>query len=243
MSKSSGLGDNLYIDGYDLSGDIGSLSRVGGSRAALDVTGIDKAAFERVHGIRDGAIEFTSFFNAADGQAHPKLSALPTADVIVSYFRGATVGNAAACLVAKQIGYDPTRGTDGALTLNTSAQANGYGLEWGVMLTAGVQSDSEATDSASFDLGAAGANGAQAYLHVFSVTGTSCTVSIESSSDDGGDDDFASLIDFTAATDRTAERKTVTGAVEQYLRVSTSGTFSECSFAVAIKVNKTAVTF
>jgi len=75
------------------------------------------------------------------------------------------------------------------------------------------------------------------------VAGRSCSVSIESATDDGGDDDCASLIHFTAATDRTAERKTVTGAVEQYLRVSTSGTFSECSFAVAIRVNKTAVTF
>ncbi|MEI5100297.1 hypothetical protein RB200_19440 [Streptomyces sp. PmtG] len=30
MSKQSGLGDNLYIHGYDLSGDINSLGNVGG---------------------------------------------------------------------------------------------------------------------------------------------------------------------------------------------------------------------
>lgn len=243
MAKTSGLGDRLFVGGNDISGDIGSLSRIGGSRATLDFTAITQEAFERKHGLRDGSIEFTSYFNSAAGQAHPTLSAMPTSDIIVSYFRGTTVGNPAASLVAKQVGYDPTRGNDGALTLNTSAQANGYGLEWGVMLTPGTQTDTEPTDSASFDLGAAGSNGAQAYLHVFSVTGASCTVSIESSSDDDDTDPFASLIDFTAATGATSERKTVSGTVERYLRIATSGTFSECTFAVVIKVNSTAVSF
>lgn len=238
MSKTGGLGDNLYVDGVDLSGDISALSRIGGSKAPLDFTAINKLAFERKGGLRDGAIEFTSFFNP-DG-AHPVLGALPTGDIIVSYFRGATAGNPAASIVAKQVGYDPTRGNDGALTLNTSAQANGFGLEWGVMLTGGKQSDTEATDHTALDQGAQTSHGAQAYLHVFSFTGTSCTVTIEDSADDST---YASLIAFTAATGATSERKTVSGTVDRYVRVATNGTFTECTFAVMFKRNTAAVVF
>src|SRR5690606_15840714 len=86
----------------------------------------------------------------------PTLSAMPTSDIIVSYFRGTTVGNPAASLVAKQVGYDPTRGNDGALTLNTSAQANGYGLEWGVMLTPGTDTATAAGNGSSLDLSGIG---------------------------------------------------------------------------------------
>lgn len=240
MPKQSGLGDRLYVGGNDVSGDIGSLSRIGGSKAALGFTGIDKFAFERKGGIRDGAIEFTSYFNNDAGQAHPTLSALPTGDVVVSYFRGTEVGNAAASLVGKQVGYDPTRANDGALTLSTSAQANGFGLEWGVMLTAGKQSDGAATDSDGLDQTAQTAHGAQAYLHVFSFTGTSCTVTIEDSADDST---YAPLIAFTAATGATSERKTVAGTVDRYVRVATSGTFSACTFAVMFKRNAAAVSF
>jgi hypothetical protein len=35
MAKQSGLGDNLYVAGYDLSGDIGSLETISGRLALL----------------------------------------------------------------------------------------------------------------------------------------------------------------------------------------------------------------
>jgi hypothetical protein len=238
--KQSGLGDALYVGGYDLSGDINSLSRIGTSRTALDFTAIDKEGFERKGGIRDGAIEFTSYFNPSAGQAHPILSALPTTDVMVSYLRGTTVGTPSACTVAKQVGYDPTRGADGSLTMTTSALANGFGLEWGVMLTAGKQTDTTATDSDGLDQTAQTTDGAQAYLQVFSFTGTSCTVSIEDSADDNT---YAPLIAFTAATGVTTERDTVSGTVDRYVRISTTGTFSECTFAVMFKRNKIETVF
>lgn len=240
MAKTSGLGDNLYVGGNNISGDINSLSRIGASRAMLDFTDITKSAVARQGGLRDGAIEFTSYFNPDAGQAHPTLSALPTSDVIVSYFRGSTLGNPAASLVAKQVGYDPTRGNDGALTLNTSAQGNAYGLEWGVMLTAGPQTDTSAGNATGLDQTAQTTNGAQAYLHVFSFSGTSCTVRIQHSSDNLS---YSNLISFTAATAATSERKTVSGTVERYVRISTSGTFSSCVFAVTFVRNKAAVVF
>lgn len=246
MAKTGGLGDNFYVAGYDLSGDIGAIGRVAGGLAGTqDVTGINKSAFERVGLLRDGGMEWTSFLNPGEGAAHERLSALPTADVIATYCRGTTLGNPAASMVGKQINYDPTRGTDGSITLAVQALPSGYGLEWGRLLTAGKRSDSAATNGSSVDFGAAGTHGLQAWLHVFSFTGTSCTVKLQQSSDDGDTDAFADLTGggFTAATDVTSQRITVSGAVERYLRIATTGTFTECTFAVQVTVNETAVTF
>ena len=81
MAKSSGLGSGLIVGTANISGDVGELSTISTSRAMLDVTGIDKSAFERVLGRKDGAITFSSFWNTAAGQAHLTLSALPTTAV------------------------------------------------------------------------------------------------------------------------------------------------------------------
>jgi len=248
VAKQSGLGDNLYVAGYDLSGDISALGRIGGGPAALDVTGIDKSAFERIGGLRDGSLEFTSFFNDAAGRAHPRLSTLPTTDVSITYCRGTTLGNPAAAIVAKQINYDGTRGDDGAFTFAVQAQANGYGLEWGRQLTAGKRTDTTATNGSSVDFGTGStAFGLQAYLHVFAFTGTSVTVTIQESSDDGAGDAWAAVTGgaFTAATGVTSERIATSASqtVERYLRVVTSGTFSNAVFAVTVVRNDTAIAF
>jgi hypothetical protein len=236
MSKTSGLGDNLYVDGYDLSGDIGSLSAISGPRGTLEVTGINKSAMERIYSTKDGAIGFTAYFNPADDQAHPVLSSLPTADAHVMYCRGTSQGNDAAVMVAKQINYDGTRGDDGAFTFAVSTQANSHGIEWGTQLTAGIQTDTEATDSDSIDNGTGTSSGLQAYLQVFDVQDDTLTVTIEDSTDDST---YSSLGAFTAVGDgdRGFERIEVAGTVGQYLRVSTTGSFTSASFAVVVVRN------
>lgn len=236
MAKQSGLGDQLYVAGYDLSGDIGSVQRISSSSGVIDLTGISSSGHERIHSHLDGAIDFNSFFNDAAGAQHAVLKAKQSgADVQVMYLRGSAIGNAGAAMIAKQTNYDGTRAADDSLTFNISALANAYGLDWGEQLTAGKRSDTAATNGTSYNNGAATANGLVAYLQVFSFTGTSCTVKIQQSSDNGGGDAFADLITFTAATGITTERKataSLTTSVEQYLRVVTTGTFSECTFAV-----------
>src|SRR5262245_6606678 len=136
MAKSSGLGANCYVGGYDLSGDIGAMNSIRGGPSPLVVTGINKSAFERIGGTRDGAMEYMAFFNDAAGQAHPVLSPLPRNDQIMTYCHGTTLGNPAAAMIAKQVDYNGTRGTDGSLTFTVSALSNGYGVEWGRQLTA-----------------------------------------------------------------------------------------------------------
>jgi hypothetical protein len=250
MAKQAGLGDNLYVAGYDLSGDVGSLGNIAGGPAALDVTAIDKSAMERIGGVRDGRIEFSAFFNDAAGRAHPRLSSLPTANVIVTYYRGTTLGNPAAALVAKQINYDGNRGDDGSLTFAVEALGNGYGLEWGQSLTAGKRTDTGATNGTGVDFGTGSTNfGLQAYLQVFAFTGTDVTIKLQESSDNGADA-YADVTGggFTQVTSGPTSERIATAnnlTVERFLRAVTvtTGGFSSLTFAVVAVRNDTAVAF
>ncbi|MFB6548675.1 hypothetical protein [Streptomyces sp. NPDC056405] len=252
MAKANGLGAALLIDGVDLSGDIQQVDNISCPVNALDVTGINKSAHERILGLRDGALSMTTFFNTAEGQAHPTLSTLPTDDVVVSYLHRQTAGAPAANLVAKQINYDGSRAADAGFTFSVQAQANAYGLEWAELLTAGIRTDTEATEGSSYDFGAdqLGNFNAQAYLHVTEFTGTDITISLQSSADDAASDPFSERLTFTEVTSGpTAERKTMTAPstqlIERYVRVvtTTTGGFTSCSFVVSLATNQVEVTF
>lgn len=250
MTKQSGLGDNLYIGGYDLSGDTGAINNVGGGPAALPITGIDKDAFERKGGVRDGRLEFQAWFNDAAGQAHAILSPLPTADTLLLYYRGTSLGGPAAAVNAKQVDYNPTRGQDGSLTIAVSTLANQYGCEWCESLTAGKRTDSGAANGTGVDFGASSSFGLQAYLQVFAFTGTDVTIKLQESSDDGAVDTYADVVGggFTAVTSGPTSERIQTArnlTVEQWLRVvtTTSGGFSNLEFAVAVAKNETEVVF
>jgi hypothetical protein len=241
--KQSGLGDHLLVDAFDLSGDIGSLSRIAGGPAPLEVTAIDKSAPERIGGLRDGGIEFQSWFNPVVlvGE-HKVLSTLPYGDRQVTYCRGYGLGSPAATCVAKQINYDPARGADGSLTIGIQALANAYGLEWGFQATAGLRTDTVATSPATgVDGTAATAFGLQAYLHVIAFTGTSVTVAIQDSADNAT---FAAVTGatFVAATGAGVQRIATlnTATIRRYVRVVTTGTFSNAQFLVNVSRNETA---
>lgn len=249
MAKESGLGDALYIAGYNASGDIQQLGQIGGGPALLNFTGIDKSAYERKGGIRDGRIEITTFFNhdSVTPATHEKLSALPRTDVHLTYCRGTVLGNPAASLIAKQTNYDPNRGDDGMLTFSVSALANGYGIEWGQQLTAGVRTDTAATNGASIDTTASAAFGAQAYLQVFGFTGTDATVKVQDSADNVTFADVTGLTFTQVTAGPTAQRiSTAAGAtIRRYLRVATvtTGGFTSLSFNVNVIKNESEVTF
>lgn len=246
MAKRSGLGSVLYYDGYDLSGDKQAFN-IASPMAPIDVTPINKSAVERIGGRRDGSMSSVSFFNPATGQAHDVESALLLTDRIYTIGLGATIGSPAAMLVAKQIGYDPTRTAEGELTFSLEAQGNGYGLEWGELLTAGTRTDTGATNGASLDLAASTAFGAQFYLHVTAFTGTDVTIKIQDSADDAS---FADLTAgaFTSVTAGPQSQRIQTArnaTVRRYLRVATvtTGGFTSVSFVVSAMKNTFTVNY
>lgn len=204
----------------------------------LDVTAINKSARERLNGPADGRIGFNTWFNDAASQEHVALRGLPTADVLIMYVDAPTVGQPAACMVAKQMNYDWTRGADGSLKGTVLAVANGTALDWLEMLSAGMLTHASAASAASKDDAAATSNGLVAHLQVKSIATGTPTMVIEESSDNGVADPWTAKLTFAAvaqASAPTAERKTATGAVERYLRITTTGTFTTAVFAIAYR--------
>jgi len=153
VSKTSGLGDLLWVSGNDLSGDTQS-GKMAGGPALLEFTGINKAAHERQGGQRSAAAAWVSYFNATG--AHPVLSALPRTDILATYVCNLgsltpAIGNPAYNVQGPQLNYDPTRTSKGDLTMAVTADSDGFSAEWGTLLTPGIRTDVAATNGASFD--------------------------------------------------------------------------------------------
>ena len=186
-------------------------------------------------------MSLTSYHDPAAGMEHAAFKTLPTADVILTYLRGQTIGNDAASLNAKQINYDPTRANTGELTFKIEADGNAYGLEWGIQLTAGVRTDTTATTGAFYDNTAATSFGGQAYFHLTAFTGTSVTIDIQSATTSGGSYSTTGLTT-TAMTAIGAQRLATANSatINRYLKVVTTGTFSNAVFAVVFVRNQTA---
>jgi hypothetical protein len=317
VAKQSGLGDNLFVQGVDLTFDIASIDTMSSPLALIEGTSIKQFAEARITGHRDGDWQFTSFADVAGGSAVAAmlaLEALPRTDVVGSYFHGSAIGNIAASGVFKQLNYDPTRDTSGSITFKTELQGNAFGYDWGEQLTAGIRTDVAATNGTSID-DSAGAttpgvplsgtpvtntsplpstvvvsggtgtnvaingvaqgtfdgtyvvppnggtitltysvaptwtwtyqttNGASIYLQAFALTGTSCTVTVQSSPDNAAWSTVGSA--FTAFTGITAQRigPTAGATVGKWLRVITTGTFSNAQFAVMVARYTNAVAF
>jgi hypothetical protein len=246
VAKSTGLGAGLLVGGNDVSGSIGAVQRIASPRSVLELTDITQSAPERALALKDGGIDFTAWFNPAT--AHPVLAALPRTDTAVTYLhRRATQGTMAASMVGKQVTYDGNRTQDGAYVFTASAVSNAYGLEWGELLSEGVQTRTSTGNTASLDDGAATSFGLQAYLHVTAFTGTNATFTIQSSSDDGAGDAFAAVTGgaFTQVVGVGWERiQTARDAsIERYLRVAVTGTFTSVTFAVIVVRNPVTVNF
>lgn len=242
MAKATGLGQRFFVGAFDLSGDTGSASRIGGGPTPIDLTGIDKSAYERVGGLRGGSIEWSSWFNPTN--AHPALSALPYTDIITTWCTSTVLGDPAASQIGKQIDYAPERGADGTMAIAVVAQSNGFGIEWGQLLTAGLRTDTTATNGTGIDTTASASFGGQAYLHVTAFTGTSVVIKIQDSADNATFADVAGF-SFTTVTGVTSERLqlTATATLRRYLRVITTGTFSNAAFVVNVVKNQSVTVF
>jgi hypothetical protein len=239
MAKKSGLGQQIFVHGYDLSGDVSAIDNAGSPRNLLDATALNASAHERLVGLSDGNISVSSWFDDASEQEHAAYSGLLTTNRIVLWAFGATRGDVAAGLVAKQMNYDGSRGADGSLALSVeSLGASGVPLEWGNTLTTGKETHASAGSSTSRDDGASTSAGMAAYLEIVDCDSGTPTVQIQESSDNGVGDSWTNVVTFSSvgyASAPTAERLTMSGTVKRYLRVTTTGTFSNLDFCVATR--------
>jgi hypothetical protein len=231
MAKSAGLAQKFFHGIYDLSGDIGAISSWSTPVGVLDVTGIDKSATERLQGLVSGNFSFNAFFNDAAAAEHVALR-VPSSGTVVTYAIGQTVGDVAGMTQALATNYDPTRGPDGGLVFDIEMLTNATLPVWGVMLTPGLKTDTGAANGATLDQGAQTTAGAEAILHVTSFTGSNFTATVQDSANGSS---WGTLKAFTQVTDTGSERVTVSGTVERYVRVISTGTFNPVSFAVSFR--------
>lgn len=250
MGKTHGMGDQLWVGGYDLGASTNSLSRISGGNTPIPMTDITQLAMARVAGQRDGGMDIVSYWNPDAGASHEVYSPLPRTDVIATYAHTTSIGGWSANVVAKQIGYDGDRAQDGGYLLNVIAQANGYSLQWARQATAGKRTDASATAAASvtaLDQGSAspGAFGAVMWVHVFSLGSGTPTIKLQESSDNGADA-YADVVGATTGVvTAPSALRVATGsiAVERYLKVVTTGTFTDLVFAVSVARHRIATVY
>lgn len=241
--KSSGLGAALWVGGYDVGASTNSLSRISGGNAPIVMTDITQSAMARDGGQRSGGFDIVSYWNPDAGGSHDAYSPLPTADALATYAAYTpAIGVPCASVIGKQLNYDGNRTQDGGFLLNVTVESNGYGTQWGFLATAGARTDTAATAAAAvspLDQGSAspGAFGLVMFVHLFAFTGTSVTIKLQESSDNSGDA-YADVTGATTGALTTARQglriQTGSIAVERYLKVVTTGTFSNAVFAVQV---------
>ena len=241
MAKQTGLGDALYVSGYNLSGDSNDV-QISCTIGEMDQTGMDAEGMERAGGIRDSKITWESFFNPT--RAHPVLSALSTSQQLATYCRSTALGAPAFWHLSHQVGYDPSRGSDGSLLIDLESIGAQWGGEWGFQLTAGSRTDTSATNGASVDdYGAGTALGLQASLHLLACTAVDLTITVQDSPDDSAWSDLISFTPVATGSAPTWERIATgpTESVDRYLRIATttSGGMTTAIFQVAVNRNLT----
>ena len=242
MPKLTGLNEALYVGGHDLSGEVQAWGLTG-SLPFQDVTTIRQLAMDRSGLVPDGTLSHDTILDTDPDHAHEFLSTLPSSNEWITLVLQESIGGAAGTLRGLQINYDPTRASDASLLNKTEAQASaGSFWDWGALHTPGKRTDLAATNGASVDGLAASAFGLQAYLHVFEHTGDPATVKLQSSSDNGVGDAWADVVagGFTAVSSNPLAQQIFTArdaAIERYLRVVTTGTFTSLTFAVVVVRN------
>lgn len=174
MTKQTGLGDRFFLDGFNISGDVGAIQSVLMSSEMIDVTGTDKSARERLVGLGDSEMTFNAWYNTALNASHDQLKTKADNRHAI-YMRGSTAGVPVAAMVASQANYNVTRGDNGAMAISAQVMnKSGDLLDWGQALTDGPETSTAPEELAVVhdDQFAAGSSGQLiAYLQVLALTG------------------------------------------------------------------------
>lgn len=249
--KSAGMGDQLWIGGYDLGADTNSLSGINGGQATLPATAITNDAEARFGGERSGEMSIVSYFNPDANQSHAVYAPLPTTDVVCTYAHTTAIGGPSANIVAKEVDYQGARGQDGSYLLTIPMQSNGYGLSWAFQATAGKRTDAAATAAAAVSpldqlTASPGAFGGIMWVHLFSLDSGSVTIKLQESSDNGADA-YADVVGATTGAQAAApySARIALGSidVERYIKVVTTGVFTNAIFAVSFYRHRIATVY
>jgi len=235
MAKESGLNVRLYVEGNDLSGDANSLDGLGYTQEAFDTTTLSQAAVSRISGRADGTVSVSAFYDAASTHISAVATAnsgkLPTTDQNVMVPMGSAVGSESVSFIARQSDYTVSGSTGSPITVSVSYAIDAVAPSFGAMLTAHDDTFSSAGSGTTVDNSASSASGGAGFLQVFSVGSGTVGFKIEHSSNGSS---WADLLTFATATTVGAQRVTCSGTINRYVRITTTGTFTNAKIACAL---------
>lgn len=260
MAKQTGLGARAFVQGIDISGEVNAIGSITSTQELLDVTTIDKSATARLPGREDGSIAFNAWFDpgtlplaafppSSDALHVPyawtSAAKLPTGQrgVMVQIAVSGTpaLSDAVAMLQARQSNFDVQRQPGNALACTATFQADGAGIVWGKALTAGMVTHASAASGTSIDDAAASSAGAIAMVQARPPASGTATPVIQDSADDSS---FAAItgMTFTAVANTDAPtaqlvQSSATQAIRRYVRVASTGTFTNFPVAMAYRRN------
>lgn len=237
MSARKGLYLNFWVDGYKLT-PYSSNVEVETTADEIEAGAYDVAVKGYLNGRMDGLISWQGFFNKATAGSHAAMAGVATNKTAgVAYGNNASpgVGDIACAMPVHQSNYKVNSELDGVIVAEAQMKCRGTALEWGHLL-ANVSAVTASADLTSVDQAAGSSDGAAAYLFLTGVSaGDTLTVKVQDSPDNST---WTDLITFTLNGSAIgAERATVSGTVDRYVRVSytISGTLPSFDFAVIFR--------
>lgn len=236
MSIYHGKNVRLYIAGYDISALASSVGVSGEMEMAQYAVADGVDGYHQLPGLARGRLNLEGLFDDNYMSVLNNLWASDTGYQVMVLF-GTSQGDRAVCVNSARLGpYEWKSVVTDVNRLTGQLVTDSIGWEECKLIQPKAQKTSDGNGT-SLDNGTASSDGLTAYLQVFECGGDDdLIVKIQESSDDGATDPWADKITFTTATGITAERKTVSGSIERYLRVTWSGTSPyQATFAVAIK--------
>jgi len=236
MSKYHGQDTRLYIGGYDISSLMASVTPAQEREMKEYAVADGVNGYHQMPGLTKDTMSLDGIFDDNYQAVLNSLFAASSGYQIIVPFGSTLEDRALACDAVRLNKYSWKSVVTDVNRLMAEMLADN--LPWDecklILPKAQKTTDGEHT---SIDDGDASASGLVAYLQVFACgADDDLIVKIQESDDDGDEDEWEDLVTFTTAAGITTERKAVSGAVEQYLRVVWSGTPTySATFAVVYK--------
>ena len=224
MSKEAAF----WLGGYDLAEDTTNLE-IASLCGDLESTTMPQAAQRFIAGNFSGEFSHDGLFDDRAGGINVAGAALIGTTPVVTVAVEDVAGKRAMSGLVLHTAYT-TPATLGGLIVARITGVTDNKVEIALVLQEKVAKTGN-FDSASVNNNGSSANGGVGFLHVFAANGTADVV-IEESPDDGVEP-FATKLTFAQFSGISSERVSVSGTVEQYLRVAlTLGTATSVTYAV-----------
>lgn len=223
----------FLIDGFDLTGESTTLSEA--TEAVIEEThGLaDSFVEQTASGVRKAELAAEGFYDDASDKSNAALSGNETTSRVVSYgLAGNTLAQAFVGLEGAFGGTYTRQATRGELTKASATwTVTGTKSEGVILLPLAAVT---ATDyGGAVNNAASSASGGVAFLQVTAVSGTSPTLDLKIR-DSADNATYVDLLSFSQFTARGAERQTVSGTVDQYLKARYTIGGTDPSFTITM---------